>query len=134
MKLSLLATLAAASLAATAEIKSNMAMDRLMSLKVSAREKLRAKGYFHPGKWQSRREKQSCIHGKAGEYSCDKVDLYSFLSHEDMGSVTKEGNDIWGMSTSLSSTRDVSLTSFKAGRHLAVVSSVLLDRQTEPPL
>ena len=38
----------------------------------------------------------TCIFGKAAEYPCNNVDLMSFLTHEDMGSKAKAGNDIWG--------------------------------------
>jgi hypothetical protein len=37
-----------------------------------------------------------CVNGKAGEYACNNVDLVSFLRHQDMGSSTRRGNDIWG--------------------------------------
>ncbi|KAK4666481.1 hypothetical protein QC763_0047370 [Podospora pseudopauciseta] len=38
----------------------------------------------------------SCVNGKAGEYQCKNVDLVSFLRHQDMGSSTRRGNDVWG--------------------------------------
>jgi hypothetical protein len=104
MKLSLVAVLGVATLATSRTIKSanHVAMDRLMGMKVSSREKLRSNGYFEPGKWQSSNAVQTCTGGKAGEYGCDNVDLYSFASHEDLGSATKEGNDLWGMSSNIS--------------------------------
>lgn len=37
-----------------------------------------------------------CVNGRAGEYKCNNVDLVSFLRHQDMGSSTRRGNDIWG--------------------------------------
>lgn len=99
MKLSLVAALGAATLVTSRTIKSanHVAMERLMDMKVTSREKLRNDGYFAAGKWKSTREVQTCTNGKAGEYSCNGVDLQAFTSHEDMGSKTKEGNDIWGM-------------------------------------
>ncbi|KFY55623.1 hypothetical protein V496_06945 [Pseudogymnoascus sp. VKM F-4515 (FW-2607)] len=98
MKLSLVAALGAATLVTSRTIKSanHVAMERLMDMKVTSREKLRNDGYFAAGKWKSTREVQACTNGKAGEYSCNGVDLQAFTSHEDMGSKTKEGNDIWG--------------------------------------
>ncbi|UNI17605.1 hypothetical protein JDV02_003937 [Purpureocillium takamizusanense] len=38
----------------------------------------------------------SCAGGKAGEYSCNKVDLKGFLRHQDLQSRSRRGNDIWG--------------------------------------
>jgi len=38
---------------------------------------------------------QPCVDGKAGDYSCNKVDLKAFVSFHSMGS-KGEGNDIWG--------------------------------------
>lgn len=43
----------------------------------------------------------SCVNGKAGEYQCKNVDLVSFLRHQDMGSSTRKGNDIWGKRASI---------------------------------
>jgi choice-of-anchor B domain-containing protein len=37
-----------------------------------------------------------CRNDKAGEYQCNNINLISFLSHEDVGSANKVGNDIWG--------------------------------------
>lgn len=75
-------------------------MDRLMDMKIKHWNSMRAAGVFDRYD-NARMQAQpvgptSCVNGKAGEYSCDKVDLLSFLSHQEMGSTTKEGNDIWG--------------------------------------
>ncbi|KAK2810676.1 hypothetical protein FQN50_002716 [Emmonsiellopsis sp. PD_5] len=101
MKLSLLAPLAVAGMAVAIDSipqseKNEMNMNRLMAMKLSAREKLRDLGYFNAGKWKSIKKPQACVDGKAGEYGCSNIDMTSFLSHEDMGSTTREGNDIWG--------------------------------------
>lgn len=73
-------------------------MDRLMQLKTDQRARMRAEGAFD--KFDNARVgavgPTPCTNGKAGEYSCEKVDMYGFLSHAQMGSTTKEGNDIWG--------------------------------------
>lgn len=37
-----------------------------------------------------------CVDGKAGEYSCNRVNLRGFLSHQDTQSSARRGNDIWG--------------------------------------
>ncbi|KFY00288.1 hypothetical protein O988_03392 [Pseudogymnoascus sp. VKM F-3808] len=100
MKISLIAALGAATLVTSRSIKSananHMAMERLMDMKVSSREKLRNDGYFKSGKFKSSKHSTACVNGKAGEYSCNGVDLQAFVSHEDLGSVAKEGNDLWG--------------------------------------
>ena len=38
----------------------------------------------------------ACVDGKAGGYSCNNVDLKGFLRHQDLGSRTRVGNDVWG--------------------------------------
>jgi hypothetical protein len=40
--------------------------------------------------------KTPCVDGKAGEYKCKNIDLNAFMRHQDMGSRTRVGNDIWG--------------------------------------
>ncbi|GBF66029.1 hypothetical protein TMEN_8747 [Trichophyton mentagrophytes] len=86
--------LAAAGLASAAN---EFAMNRLMSMKVSEREEYRAKGMFAPGRYGNSTNKfVPCRHGKSGEYSCNKVDKHGFLTHQEMGSTTREGNDVWG--------------------------------------
>lgn len=42
----------------------------------------------------------ACVDGKAGEYACNKIDLKAFLRHQDMGSRTRVGNDVWGWTDS----------------------------------
>lgn len=39
----------------------------------------------------------ACVNGTAGEYKCNNVDMKGFLRHQDMGSRTRVGNDVWGM-------------------------------------
>lgn len=72
-------------------------MDRLMNMKLEHWDKMRAEGMFDSNRVASVAQKVPCSGGKAGEYSCDHVDLLSFLSHEDMESTTREGNDVWGI-------------------------------------
>lgn len=40
--------------------------------------------------------KTPCRNGKAGEFRCKNVDLYSFYSHKHLGSQTGEGSSSWG--------------------------------------
>lgn len=82
--------------AAAASREGEAAMDRLMSVKLEQREKFRAQGLFNANQYPDMGS-QKCVNGKAGEYSCENVDLLAFLSHQAMGSTTREGNDIWGM-------------------------------------
>src|SRR2546430_2094139 len=70
--------------------------DRLMQLKADHWKSMRENGVFDSGRYKSISTTTACVNGKAGEYSCQNVDMYAFLSHEDMGSSTKEGNDVWG--------------------------------------
>ncbi|KAF2458028.1 hypothetical protein BDY21DRAFT_285195 [Lineolata rhizophorae] len=72
-----------------------MAMDRLVSIKTSQRASQRERGMFRSQAYPSKKN-VPCVDGMAGEYACENVDLMAFLSHEDMGSVEREGNDIWG--------------------------------------
>ncbi|KXX80389.1 hypothetical protein MMYC01_203281 [Madurella mycetomatis] len=76
-------------------------MERVMDIKTKQWADARAKGlfggsalYHKIGSWQP------CINGKSGRgknaYRCNKVDMHGFLSHEDLGSIEKAGNDVWG--------------------------------------
>ncbi|KAE8153574.1 hypothetical protein BDV25DRAFT_127090 [Aspergillus avenaceus] len=94
MKQALLSSLALACLA-VASRQGAPVMDHLMSLKVEHRERARAQGLFKANNYIDL-GKTACVDGKAGEYSCENVDLLGFLSHQAMGSTTREGNDIWG--------------------------------------
>lgn len=77
-------------------------MDLLMEMKTAERAAMRSRGDFAKGK-HARREKEKCKDGRAGEYACDNVDMLDFISHEEMGSTTREGNDVWGESIPFSS-------------------------------
>ncbi|KAG5646748.1 hypothetical protein DXG03_002430 [Asterophora parasitica] len=37
-----------------------------------------------------------CVNGRAGEFKCNNVDLYSFKSHKELGSPNGEGSSSWG--------------------------------------
>jgi hypothetical protein len=90
MKFSVIAVLALAGSAVAKE------MADLMAIKTAQRNAQRTKGLFRKGRW-NKRFKGQCRNGKSGEYACNNVDLQDFLSHEQMGSETREGNDVWGM-------------------------------------
>lgn len=101
-----LSALAAAGVAAAAKLEfeasmlENNKMQNLMELKTSAREAKRENGDFAANKYKSMKP-TACANGSAGQYSCENVDLQASLTHGAMGSQTREGNDIWGTSTSL---------------------------------
>lgn len=90
-------TAAPAALAASAS-----KMERVMELKTQQWNTARAQGLFDgSSRYRKFTAKQPCINGHAGTgvnstYRCNNVDLHSFLSHEDLGSATKAGNDVWG--------------------------------------
>ena len=71
-------------------------MATLKALKLATRQRMQSEGAFDANKYKSSQDVTPCVDGKAGEYSCENVDLYGFLTHGDMGSSTREGNDIWG--------------------------------------
>ncbi|KAL4767973.1 hypothetical protein BDW60DRAFT_211467 [Aspergillus nidulans var. acristatus] len=94
MKLSALSLLSVACVV-TASRHGAETMEYLMSLKQQSRERARTQGLFDINRYPDEGAKK-CRNGKAGEYSCENVDLLSFLSHQALGSATREGNDVWG--------------------------------------
>jgi hypothetical protein len=72
-------------------------MKELRQRKMALRESEEAAGVFDKDRYKKVSSATSCTNGKAGGYSCNNVDLLGFLRHQDMGSRTREGNDIWGM-------------------------------------
>ncbi|KKK14717.1 hypothetical protein P175DRAFT_0510247 [Aspergillus ochraceoroseus IBT 24754] len=97
MKLSIVSFLSLVCLTAASH-EGAETMDHLMSLKMQSRARARTQGLFNLNRY-SNNGRTDCTGGKAGEYSCNNVDMQSFLSHQAMGSVTREGNDIWGWTT-----------------------------------
>lgn len=73
-------------------------MQSLKALKESQWEGFRAQGIFDPGQYNDRNRYARCRGGKAEEYKCHNTDVHGFLSHEEMGSDVRMGNDLWGMS------------------------------------
>ncbi|KAK2741563.1 hypothetical protein FQN57_005546 [Myotisia sp. PD_48] len=97
MKISIpLSLLATAAVASASESAKALTMARLMDMKISQREEFRSQNVFAAGKYGKTNRYTRCRRGKAGEYGCDNVDMHGFLSHEEMGSKTREGNDVWG--------------------------------------
>ena len=73
-----------------------MSMATLRGMKTDYRQQQRDAGVFKRDKYE-RAGPIPCVDGKAGEYSCGRVDLVDFLPHQETGSTALEGNDIWGM-------------------------------------
>ncbi|KAG5646749.1 hypothetical protein DXG03_002431 [Asterophora parasitica] len=52
------------------------------------------------GKYNSRKHRPlsytPCVNGRAGEFQCSNIDLYSFKSHAELGSAIGEGSSSWG--------------------------------------
>ncbi|KAL4949534.1 hypothetical protein BDW69DRAFT_174236 [Aspergillus filifer] len=94
MKFSHVSLLSLAS-AAAASSTGARTMEHLMSLKKQSRDRARAQGLFNINRYPDEGAK-ACTSGKAGEYACENVDLLAFISHQGLGSVTREGNDVWG--------------------------------------
>jgi hypothetical protein len=72
-------------------------MKELRQRKMALHESEAAAGVFDKDRYKVLSSATPCSGGKAGEYSCNNVDLLGFLRHQDMGSRTRVGNDIWGM-------------------------------------
>ena len=68
-----------------------------MELKIKQWDTARAQGLFRGSLLYPKiKAATPFVKGKAGEYACNKVNIHGFLSHEDLGSQTKAGNDVWG--------------------------------------
>ncbi|KAF2750128.1 hypothetical protein M011DRAFT_492421 [Sporormia fimetaria CBS 119925] len=91
------AALGATTVTAAAGAVGESKMERVMALKTKQWEDARAAGLFGGSLlYPSLKKVTPCKKGQAGEYKCNNVNLHSFLSHEDTGSASKVGNDIWG--------------------------------------
>ncbi|KAK3293041.1 uncharacterized protein B0H64DRAFT_204892 [Chaetomium fimeti] len=76
-------------------------MEEIMDVKTKQWDAARARGLFGGSTlYRKVTSKQRCVNGVAGKgnaaYRCNNVDLHGFLSHEDLASTTKAGNDVWG--------------------------------------
>ena len=96
MKASILSLLSASSVALASHTGGEI-MGGLMSRKLETRQRARDQGFFNLNKYPELGA-TPCKDGKAGEYSCENVDLLGFISHQAMESKTREGNDLWGKS------------------------------------
>lgn len=72
-----------------------VSMSVVRGRKTALREQQIANGDFDVDRYEVAAA-TGCTDGKAGEYTCNNVDLKAFLRHQDMGSRTREGNDVWG--------------------------------------
>ncbi|KAG5795854.1 hypothetical protein H9Q69_005072 [Fusarium xylarioides] len=77
-------------------------------------------GVFDKDRYKVLSSGTPCADGKAGGYSCNKIDLLGFLRHQDMGSRTRVGNDVWGW-THASSGREFALLGQSDGTAFAEV-------------
>ncbi|TLD19205.1 hypothetical protein PspLS_09800 [Pyricularia sp. CBS 133598] len=94
-------------------------MSVLREKKVTQHEKDVAAGRFDVDRYQATGA-IPCVDGKAGEYKCNGLDLMGFLRHQDMGSRTRVGNDVWGW-TDPSSGREFALLGQSDGTAFAEV-------------
>ncbi len=70
-------------------------------------------------------EKVSCSGGKAGDYDCSSLDLYAFLTPNDLSGTTKtELNDIWGWTDSTTG-KEYALVGLRNGTSFVDVSDPL---------
>lgn len=93
----LLAGVLGASAVAASTAFDSAKMEQMMSLKTQQWEAAAADGMFAGSKkYKKTKDVTKCSKGYAGEYACNNVDMHAFLSHEDLGSATKAGNDVWG--------------------------------------
>ncbi|KAG5979343.1 hypothetical protein E4U55_005268 [Claviceps digitariae] len=70
-------------------------MSQVMSLKASFHKQKQEAGVFAENNYKAMGTVK-CENGKAGDYSCKNVDVKGSITHEAMGSTSREGNDIWG--------------------------------------
>ncbi|KAG6037447.1 hypothetical protein E4U41_005089 [Claviceps citrina] len=70
-------------------------MSRVMDLKAAFHKQKQEAGVFAENGYKAM-GRVECKDGKAGEYRCENVDVKASITHEQMGSTSREGNDIWG--------------------------------------
>jgi len=81
----------------SAQVATNaISMEELRGRKETQRAEDFAAGVFDEDRYTAMATGTACVDGKAGEYACNKIDLKAFLRHQDMGSRTRVGNDVWG--------------------------------------
>ncbi|KAJ2903203.1 hypothetical protein MKZ38_010239 [Zalerion maritima] len=99
MKVASASATAAALLAGSVSAGTGQLMGVMMDKKEKFREVQRANGRIDTA--TSTQVTTTCTNGKAGEYECENVDMWGFISHASMGSSTREGNDLWGWTSSM---------------------------------
>lgn len=104
MKVSTLSVFALAGAVMAQEMGVNIVhsakMQELMGIKQKHHDAAESAGRFDAGRYKPC-SATKCVDGKAGEFACNNVDMLAFISHQDMGSITREGNDLWGSSKQL---------------------------------
>ncbi|EXM08594.1 hypothetical protein NOF04DRAFT_8098 [Fusarium oxysporum II5] len=95
-------------------------MGELKQRKMALHESEAAAGVFDKDRYKVLSSGTPCSDGKAEGYSCNKIDLLGFLRHQDMGSRTRVGNDVWGW-THASSGREFALLGQSDGTAFAEV-------------
>lgn len=70
-------------------------MSVMHQIKLESYEKQKLVGAYDEGRYQSQGA-QKCDGGKAGEYKCQGIDLKGLITHGDMRSKNRIGNDVWG--------------------------------------
>lgn len=74
-----------------------VSMAEVRQRKEKVRQSAREVGAFAANSYSSVAAANVCTNGKAAStYSCKNIDLHGFLSHQALGSSTREGNDVWG--------------------------------------
>jgi hypothetical protein len=68
----------------------------LMGRKESTFAKQRNSGAYNSFRYKPVTKFTPCEDGRAGNYQCGNIDLYSFTPHSELGSVSGEGSSIWG--------------------------------------
>lgn len=96
MKLAATALLAMATRCIQAESAMSK-MSEVMNLKATVHKQKQEAGVFAEQTYEAMGN-TNCTDGKAGVYSCNNVDVKGSITHEAMGSTSREGNDIWGKS------------------------------------
>ncbi|KAH7021373.1 uncharacterized protein B0I36DRAFT_354038 [Microdochium trichocladiopsis] len=96
-------------------------MQELRSRKDAQHVQDLASGAFDEDRYSTLATGAACVDGKAGEYLCNNVDLKGFLRHQDLGSRTRVGNDVWGW-TDPNSGREFALVGQSDGTAFAEVN------------
>lgn len=72
-----------------------VSMEDLKQMKLDQQSQDERAGAFAEDRYTAQ-SATTCKDGKAGEYSCNNLDLKGFLRHQDLQSRSRRGNDVWG--------------------------------------